>query len=249
MAQKWNEEELNIMYEYYEQLNNDDMEKLIPNRTRLQIIDKAMKMGLKKNHTFKKYNQEDVVNKLLEFAKNIKRTPLLSEIRHFDWCPSSMSMYRYFGGYRELCKLCDLEMNTNVFGSSHPFYKSKNNDLCWSKSELVITNYFIDNKIPYRREVLYSDFINDERCGTKNCDWIIGENTFVEYFGLHMKDFYKIKMDLKIKICEENNIKLISITDRYVKDLDKIFKEYLPKLTKSVETKYCNSNVMVTPIS
>lgn len=135
-----------------------------------------------------------------------------------------MSLYRYIGGYREACKLAGLPININIFGSNGYSYMSKNNDLCWSKAEVVITNYFIDNNINYKREVLYSDYTTDKRVHNKNCDWVINNTIFVEYFGMMDKEYYKSKAEIKIKICNDNNIPLISLTEKNLNNLDEIFK-------------------------
>lgn len=134
-----------------------------------------------------------------------------------------MTYIRKFGSYSNACKLLDLPININIFGNSVQAYTSINGDICYSSSELIITNYLYANGINYKKEVLYKDIINDERCKSKRCDWLISDNIIVEFFGMPRKKFYEIRMNEKRVICKDNNIRLIELFEKDLRKLDKIF--------------------------
>lgn len=224
-SQAWTEYEIEIIKEHYSNKLNFQIAKLI-NRKPSCIGNKARELGLKKEK-FARYDAELFIQNLKLYAEELKRTPLVSEIIEQSWSLSAASINRAFGGYRNACKLADLEINLNCFGSKHYMYKSKNQDLCWSKAEVIITNFFIDNNIKYSREEYYRNYISDPRCNTKTCDWIISNNVFVEYFGMMDKDFYSEKANVKISICSDNNIKLISLTEKDLTKLHSVFKNFI----------------------
>lgn len=220
---KWSNEEKEYLRLHYSHKTNKQLGNIL-NRPPASIGIIARKMGLKKEAGLQYHNLEEYIIKLQEYAQQLGRTPLYVETEQFDWCIPTASLSRYIGGYREACKLANLQLNHGLFNEQKSFLYSKNNDLCWSQGEVAITNYFIDNQITYFREVRYSDFINDIRCHTKTSDWLIYDNVFVEYFGLMSKEFYRIKAEQKIQICQDNQIKLITLTEKDLKNLDLIFK-------------------------
>ncbi|MEC0685805.1 hypothetical protein P8888_22860 [Bacillus haynesii] len=106
---------------------------------------------------------------------------------------------------------------------------SLNGDLCLSESEMKITNFLYQNDIKYKKEVFYREIINDSEAGKLRCDWLIN-NIIVEYFGLVTLEAYRKKVLRKKKICQRNNITLISLYPRDLEDnfdgLKKKFKNY-----------------------
>lgn len=227
----WTEKEISVLKSLYSTKTNIQLEALM-GRDSASIGMKAKQFGLKKALGLKYHDPDVFFVELKKYAISIGRTPLVEEIVNFDWSPSAMTIQRYFGGYRNVCEIADLELNMNVYGKDHGIsvYRSKNNDVCLSKSELSITNFFIDNNINYKKEVMYSDFSNDDRCGQKRCDWVINNSVVVEYFGLPNLESYKNKMNLKIQICKNSDLRLISLMPRDASKLNKIFKEFIPDL-------------------
>jgi hypothetical protein len=159
-----------------------------------------------------------LIEELQNLANKLGRTPSISELKLYG-LPSERTYRRYFGSYVNACKLADLELNMSLFGEKRKIKKSIKGDICYSNAEVIITDFFIINGIPYIKEAYYKDYINDERCKTKRCDWVIYNNIFVEYFGLPEKSYYYKKMEEKRKICKDNNINLIEL---YRKDLNKL---------------------------
>jgi len=92
-------------------------------------------------------------------------------------------------------------------------YRSKNNDLCLSQPELIITNLFINNDLLYEKEAYYSIFTDDIRCGYKRCDWFLsnGDGIIVEFFGMERRESYKKRMVVKQTICKDNNLILLEL--------------------------------------
>lgn len=221
----WSNEEIELLKDIYNKYPTKDLPKYI-NRTKETIVVMANNLGLKKTNRYtKKYSEEILLKQLIDFSKELNRTPTIYDIDNNDNIAGSMTFHRYFGSYIEALKLADLEIHRSLFGKDFKVYYSKNNDICLSQAELYITNYFIDNNINYKKEVLYKYIIkNDERCNNKRCDWLLDNNVIVEYFGMPSKPYYKIKMDNKIKICKENNIKLIELYRSDLNKLDSIFK-------------------------
>jgi len=226
ISNKWTDEELKYLVANYSSVDNKDIIKFI-DRNIDCIIMKAMELGLKKEVFNKKYNPDEFLNNLSNYAKKLGRTPLVTEDFEQEWALPNASLNRYFGGYRKVCQMLDLDINANIFGSKFPIYKSNNGDLCWSKAELYITNFFIDNSIEYKREVYYRDYAEDGRFNNKTSDWIINNNTFVEYFGMMDKDYYYKKAINKMDLCSENDLKLISLTQKHLTKLNKIFEGFI----------------------
>jgi len=220
-SNKWDEQEINILKEKYACIDNKDLIKLFPGRKITQLINMAMKLNIRKDYSSDYFvqknekNKQDALIALKNFAQELGRTPLGQEVTDNKDMPGLVTYIRYFGGYREACIKASLEPNSNSIYNKK-IYFSNNNDICLSKAELIITNYMIDINTNYIKEVLYRDLIDDNRCGLKRMDWLVNDGIIIEFFGMPDKDFYKIKMEEKIKICNDNEIILI---DLYPKDL------------------------------
>ncbi|NCI19873.1 hypothetical protein EJM73_09565 [Clostridium botulinum] len=217
---KWSEDEMKLLERVYGKYTNKELsEKFFTNRNVESIRTMANKNNLKKDKKgVKKYNPDDMLEELQNLADKLGRTPKIPELRLYN-LPSESSYRRYFGSYINACKLADLDINICLFGKKRKIPKSLNGDVCFSNAETIITDFFIKNNIKYIKEPYYKDYMDDERCKTKRCDWIIDNNVFVEYFGLPDKSYYYKKMEIKRQICKDNNIKLIEL---FEKDLDKL---------------------------
>jgi len=227
----WTDEEINLLKSIYSITKKKELLELLPNRSADTITVMANSLGLKKdyNNTNKDKIKKFLIDKLKEFAKELGRTPMQLEIKDNKDMPGHVTYNRYFGSYSNACIIANLVPNMCLFGKNKNVLLSKNNDICLSISELIITNYFIDNNIYYERNVLYRDLINDKRCKGKITDWILKDNIIVEFFGMPNKDYYRVKMEEKISICKDNNIKLIEIYPNDINKLDEIFKDYINK--------------------
>lgn len=84
---------------------------------------------------------------------------------------------------------------------------AKDGDICLSLKEKDIDDFLYTNHIDHVKEVFYPD-------SNYRADWEIyldNRRIFIEYFGLMNDPKYAAKAKAKEKICEENDILLISI--------------------------------------
>ena len=213
----WTNEEVELLKELYPIHSNKYLsENIFKGKQPATIRAKALSLGLHKSKEkgLKKYYDKDLIlQQLKDVAKEIGRTPLYSELCSLG-LPSSKTFERLFGSYRTACLDADLDINCDVYGNAK-IYKASDNTICLSYAELIITEYLINHNLSYQKELYYKDFINDKRCRTKRFDWKV-KDYFIEYFGMMNREDYRMSAEDKIKICQENNIKLIEL---YPKDL------------------------------
>lgn len=228
----WTDVDNKLLIELYPIYKNKELEKIF-NRTKEAIGVQANSLGLTKDLVKYKERKDDILKEKLiiqlqDFAKDLNRTPMEIDFNERPDLPGYLSYYRYFGSYAKACALAGLTPNSRAYGKNNiQIYVASNGDICYSAAELKITEFLISNSIIFKKEVYYRDIMNDARCKGKRCDWLLNDNIIVEYFGMHTKDFYKIKMEQKIVLCQENDIRLIPI---YVFDLNKlneIFAEFM----------------------
>lgn len=227
-VEKWSEDELVLLENVYPHYPNRYLsEKFFVNRASYSIRRMALKLGYHKTKEkgMKRFNSDDMLERLKNLSIKLGRTPLYNELVGYG-LPSPKSYERYFGGYINACELLDLEINCSIFGLNNGCY-SINNDFCYSKSEKVVTDFFINNNVKYIKEDYYRNYINDNRCNTKRVDWVIGDNVFVEFFGLPKNKKYYEKMEIKRSICNDNNVVLTELFEKDLTKLHNIFGQYL----------------------
>lgn len=210
---RWSDEDIEIFIKEYPIKTNKELANIF-NRTPNAVMAQGVKLGLKKDleeHLYITYNKEKLISDLKEFALFLGRTPLAQEVSENKEMAHHNTYGRCFNGYVNACHEAGLEPNYsgNIF--SNNTYRSKNNDLCLSQPELIITNLFIDNSLGYEKEVYYSAFTDDVRCGYKRCDWFLENDIIVEYFGLQSKEFYQKRTEEKQRICKDNNLTLLEL--------------------------------------
>jgi len=218
-SRDWTDNEIEILEKVYPYYTNKVIsEDFLVKRTSDSINIMGQKMGLKKSfyNDFKWYNKSKILDQLKIVAESIQRTPYQSELKTFG-LPSENTYRRYFGSYTQECVNAGLIPNYAVFGKSIGMIASDGTK-CASKSEYIVTEYLIKNNIIFIKEPHYKDYINDIRCKNKRADWAVGEY-LIEFFGMPEKEYYKKRMEEKIEICKDNNIKLISL---YKNDLNKL---------------------------
>jgi len=227
-SEKWTEKEISLLKEFYAVYSNDYLSrKVLTNRKAENINNMACKLGLNKSveKRNKIYEKQEMLEKLYELSIKLNRTPLVEELVP-NGLPSSKTYERYFDGYQTACRTAGLEPNYDLWGRAKVFYSS-NGDICFSNAELIVTEFFIQNKINYKKDTMYRDVVNDIRCGTKRTDWILDDGSIVEYWGYPKVEDYIPGMELKIKICNDNKIKLIELNRKDLTKLHKIFSQYI----------------------
>lgn len=173
-----------------------------------------------KRLSFNDFTDERLLEMLKEYAKELGRTPMILDIQNNKKFPSVDIYYNRFGKYSTACIKAGLLPNGGILGTS---CLSKNDDWCFSISEQYITNYFIDNNIPYEKEVPYSYVIGNNRTNSLIMDWYIYGKYAVEYFGIEKQEDYDAKTKKKIRLCKNYKIPLIELYPNDLVDLDKIF--------------------------
>lgn len=231
---KWSNDEIEIMKKHYSNYTNPDLKrKYLHHRSLSSIQSEADKLGLSKNRdmlftTKKDGKKEEALLLLSEYAKSIGRTPTSREVQSNKSLPGIASYHRYFGSYNKACELAGITPNTCIFGELGEIYYSINNDICFSKSEKVITDILINSKISFVKEVPYRNIVKDDYnekvLGEKRCDWLINDKIIVEFFGMPEKEDYAKRIKQKVEICKKYNIPLIAL---YRKDVDRVNKKTL----------------------
>jgi len=165
------------------------------------------------------FSDKKLLNELIEMSKELGRCPNISEISNNINLPAVDIYFDRFGSFTNACEKAGLIPNIGRYGTQ---CYSKNHDFCYSIQEQIITDYFIDNNIQYIKEYPYSKIIKNQPV-RYIMDWLINENIVVEYFGMINDKEYNKKTKEKIKICKNNNIKIISIFPKDLKILSKKF--------------------------
>lgn len=206
---KWTDNKVNILRELYPYEDEDIILKKLHSSNFNNIRNKAIKLGIKRD---RKYKKDELIGMLKNMAEKLGHTPSVFELEGVSVNP----FVKNFGTYSKACEQAGLSPNmSDRNGNVLSVIYSKNGDRCFSLSEVFITNFFIDNKIPYKKEVFYKELSDDKRFGDMVLDWLVKEKIIVEYFGLKDKEYIK-KSNLKVFLCKENKLKIISL---YYKDL------------------------------
>lgn len=189
---------------------------------------RARKMGVQRNilGPWQNKTDDELLTMFKDVINKIGYVPLASNLKKYGLPDSRIYTHR-FGKYEEFV-LDFFGKDINASGMFGRRGRSKDGTFCLSHGEVLITNFLFDNKIFYRKEVPYSEIIPKYKKSFR-MDWLLFDNSVVEFFGLMSKKYYKKKADKKIKILKENKIKLIDI---YPKDLSQsslryMFREYL----------------------
>jgi hypothetical protein len=161
-SEKWSDEEIKLLKQKYPHYTNKYLsEKLFIGRAPNSIRTKALHLGLHKSEEkgLHFFDKDEMIEMLIDLSEKLCRTPTTLEIFSFG-LPSETSYRRYFGSYKNACELAGIDICTAMYGRAQIHY-SKNNDKCFSKSELEITDFLIDNNIDYEKDKLYSTICND----------------------------------------------------------------------------------------
>ena len=216
----WTNEEIKILKNVYPYYTNKKISKdFLIKRNATSIATMAHKFDLvkSKEKSVKWYNKDDMTKQLKIVSEKLGRPPYTSELKMYN-LPSSKTFNHYFNmSYRDICESIGLIPNYQLFGKSIHCQANDGTE-CASKSEQIVTNYLIEHNLNFTKEDYYKDYIKDKRCKSKRFDWIVGDY-FIEFFGMPEKEYYKIRMEEKIEICKDNNIKLIAL---YKNDLNKL---------------------------
>ncbi len=168
-----------------------------------------------------KYTKNEIINTVKKYYREYSRTPAkreLPEIFH--------KAIHMFGSWNNTILEAGLTPHRSHDSRMYKRSKTKALDghLCDSVSEAIIDNWLHKNDIVHARNTSYPNT-------NHLADWSINNaKTFIEYFGL-AKDSprYDRAIKEKMKICQKNNIKLVSIYPRHLYPKNSLDK-YLSKL-------------------
>lgn len=221
----WTDDEISLLKDFYPQYSNFELrKKFFPNFSESRLSFKAESLGLRKDYNKSKFNYNDILKKLKEVYCEIGRTPTIKELKRYG-LPSFVTFKKNFDGYMNACVLAEIPINNSKIYSKAT-YLSKNKDICFSASEVIISDFLYDNNIKYRKEVFYKEVSFDTQFKNYQMDWLLFDGTIVEFFGLRNKEYIE-RMNKKIELCYKNDLSLISLYDKDIKKLNKIFEKYL----------------------
>jgi hypothetical protein len=224
----WTQEDLKLLSSIYPNYTNKYIrEKYFPDREVYSIRQIGIKNGFRKTKekSVKWYDHEKMIFQLKDLATKLGRTPIGETELSSNGLPSGTSYRRYFGSYRIACEIADIDPPIEQIYSKKCL--SKNGDKCDSRSEQIVTNFFINHDIPYIKSVRYSEYCDKDDCGNRSVDWIIFGKYFVEFFGLPKLSLYYQKMEIKRELCRKNNIVLIELFEKDLKNLHSIFESFI----------------------
>ena len=157
----WTFPEIEMLKEKYSFHKNSDLVKMFFLGCSIKRISyKAESLGLKKQtNRIPRFNKDEVIKKLTEVAKNIGHTPTIYELKE-NGLPSSTTMTKYFGGYSQACILAGIDINImDIYTKNRKAYLSKRGDICYSISEITISDFLYNHGIDYQKEVYYKDIV------------------------------------------------------------------------------------------
>lgn len=216
----WEYKDIEILKNIYPYYTNKKISvDFLPGRTPNAIRTMANKLDLKKTKekSTHHYDRDDLLNNLRKAFSVLNRTPLGSELQSLG-LPCAATFENYFGGYTKACIAAGIPINCFLYGKS-VFSTSRKGVPCASKSEKLICDFLEDHNIEYIKEGYYKDYIQDDRCGNKRFDWIVGKY-FIEYFGMTDKKQYSERVIEKIDLCEKHGIRLICLYRNDLKNLE-----------------------------
>ncbi len=97
---------------------------------------------------------------------------------------------------------------------------ANDDDLCLSLSEKKIDDWLFKHKIEHKKEWYYPRDVQYNPNSLLRCDWLVKDN-YIEFFGLKGNENYDKKIIIKEKLCEKNNLSLISLTHKDLSNLSK----------------------------
>lgn len=207
-SKKWEENDILFLKENYNILPISEIAKKL-NRTYSSIISKANKMGLSISREW----SENELKMLAELYPKYSNEYLIE----------NFFVNRNKGQLIMMAQKLNIfkENNTSSFGKTSIFEPT--GELCLSDGERKIVKFLYDNNIQYEKEVMYRDFVKDDRCGAFRFDFKI-KDFFIEYFGLYDSNIgnYKEKANLKMEICKDNKVNCIFLFPKDIKNIEKI---------------------------
>lgn len=195
---------------------------------------------------------DELLNDYYNLYVKLGRIPFSEDINECKEMASFPTYQSKIGTIFNICDLLDIDWRKHIIhvmnGNKSYYHLDKNGEICLSFREMVISNIFIENNIRANKEVYYKDVIKTDNT-KRRFDWYLPDyDIYVEYFGLFEKgrlndlteNYSKKSLD-KIKLCAENNIKLI---DLYPSEVRRNYTNMLKKFNKHNIILNVNNTIM-----
>ena len=161
------------------------------------------------------------------FKNAYKKPPTVSyflKTREEKGVPFSVdALQSVFGSYVNFILECEMKPNSTMYSNKNV---SNDGHICDSFSEMEIDDFLFENKISHEHHVKYKKIIKDYKSRMVS-DFLLSDGTVVEYFGLIGQPKYDKKVKKKVNVLEKNNIRYIAIYPKDLKELKKVFKDYI----------------------
>ncbi|MGD7047093.1 hypothetical protein FZC83_02420 [Rossellomorea marisflavi] len=179
-------------------------------------------------------SKERLLSEFKTLCETLGRVPNHEDLSKCSYTSNTTTYKKHFGSMDKVWDIVGVDFEANQDMSAGIVSKNKNNEVCRSTQELIISNLLIENNLMYVPEQQYSSLLD----GSKNrwkMDWYLSdEGIVVEYFGLFDDRKLKInnrvgkysrKVMKKLKFCKENSIKIIDLYPNDLRDNYKGLKE------------------------
>lgn len=147
----------------------------------------------------RKYNQEDLLRKIIVFHQKHGRIPLKRELNQYR------EYQKHFGSWNHAIRLAGFHPNPQLFAFK---FHAKDGHKCDSFTEKIVDDWLFEKGILHKRNVPYE--------GTRmTADFMLNDGTLVEFFGLAgVQDKYDELISKKRAWCAKKGTSLIEIYPR-----------------------------------
>lgn len=152
------------------------------------------------------YSAEKIIEDIKNFYKKNERVPFKYEYFH------ARAARLRFGTWNKAIQAAGLKPNPVMFANK---FVANDGHKCDSLSETIIDNMLFARKISHERNAPYLNTLF-------TADFKI-KDTYIEFFGLHNElKRYDHLMKIKLKIIKDNNLKLIAIYPKDIRDKSRL---------------------------
>lgn len=176
-------------------------------------IQEMLGMKLSKSTITKSKTDDELIDELKKLGDEIGRMPGQHDINRSDYCSGVKIYEERFGSMSNALLWAGFQGKKIGKGN---IGISKSGKFCRSALEFDFCAELEEKNIKFETEELYNKYIPNlkEKLRFDFSLFIDGEIYFVEIFGLLNKDNYLEKAERKIKLCQENKLKLICLTEK-----------------------------------
>lgn len=166
-------------------------------------------MGDKTTNWATKLSDEELLNLLKKFNNDFKIVPTQNDIKLCEYMPNYQIYTNRFGSFSNAIKLCGMTPR-----NKDRKIKTKKGNEVLSGYEYKFVRMLETYNIEFKSEEYYSKYIPNLNRKFR-FDFTIFINNkikFIEIFGIKGNEKYEARKLEKIKICKENNLKLICLS-------------------------------------